>query len=456
MEYIVLRQNPEDDSLDIGIKCFVICGDADGDGNPDQTSAALAGLGGVDNPNWALSESALIAFDFDNNGGLDFIIGYPAAQSSQSSPFPCGTELFDSSCFGLYRYQSPFSYSQAQFRFRWVNNDAALGASPTTHARDNNPETSAQRPHIEWTILGLNGLLGAAGLPQVDYTGVAPWNLNMLAFIGSFEDDGIGEDFMPGANQIIPIEWPCRTFDDCGVCGGDGSTCADCAGVPNGNAQYDVCDVCAGNGQSCLDCNGVPNGPAQYDICNVCNGDGTSCLDCADVPFGTRTYDVCDVCGGNGQSCLDCAGVPNGPNQYDVCDVCAGDGTTCLDCAFIPNGPNVYDVCDVCGGDGQSCLDCAGVPNGPAVYDECGVCEGDGKSCRCDGALLVQSCDHPMTLVRNTCVTYQGQTLNQEVWLDNFDGAREVHYFVALTNAYYGDESAVNVNQLSACDCGCQ
>ena len=27
------------------------------------------------------------------------------------------------------------------------------------------------------------------------------------------------------------------SLDECGECGGDNSTCADCAGVPNGDAQ---------------------------------------------------------------------------------------------------------------------------------------------------------------------------------------------------------------------------
>ena len=34
--------------------------------------------------------------------------------------------------------------------------------------------------------------------------------------------------------------------DECGICGGDGSTCADCNGVSNGTAYYDACDQCVG------------------------------------------------------------------------------------------------------------------------------------------------------------------------------------------------------------------
>lgn len=42
--------------------------------------------------------------------------------------------------------------------------------------------------------------------------------------------------------------------DECGVCGGDGTTCLDCSGVPNGPSELDRCGVCEGDGQSCLEC----------------------------------------------------------------------------------------------------------------------------------------------------------------------------------------------------------
>ena len=32
--------------------------------------------------------------------------------------------------------------------------------------------------------------------------------------------------------------------DDCGVCAGDGSTCADCAGTANGDMELDECGDC--------------------------------------------------------------------------------------------------------------------------------------------------------------------------------------------------------------------
>jgi hypothetical protein len=53
-----------------------------------------------------------------------------------------------------------------------------------------------------------------------------------------------------------------------------------CDGVPNSGLKDDECGVCGGNNSSCADCAGKANGPAKEDRCGVCNGDGTTCLDC--------------------------------------------------------------------------------------------------------------------------------------------------------------------------------
>merc|ERR1711991_10705 len=75
---------------------------------------------------------------------------------------------------------------------------------------------------------------------------------------------------------------------------------------------YDQCGVCGGNGESCFDCAGVSLGTSEYDICGVCNGDGTSCLDCSGVPNGDAAHGACGVCEGDNSECADCAGIPNG------------------------------------------------------------------------------------------------------------------------------------------------
>ena len=148
------------------------------------------------------------------------------------------------------------------------------------------------------------------------------------------------------------------------------STNGTCPLVPDSsNSVIDVCGVCGGNGTTCLDCAGVPNGSAVNDVCGLCGGDGTTCLDCAGVPFGTAQLDVCGVCNGDGSSCLDCAGVPNGGAVNDVCGLCGGDGLSCLDCAGVPFGSAAPDRCGVCGGDESSCCICTQHDNSAVIKE---------------------------------------------------------------------------------------
>lgn len=173
-------------------------------------------------------------------------------------------------------------------------------------------------------------------------------------------------------------------IDRCGVCGGIGKDCVDCAGVVQGTSEIDACGECGGSvsdAELCPDCAGTPGGSLVYDACGVCGGDGQSCADCSGAPFGSKYYDKCDVCGGDNSACTDCYGLLFGTATRDVCGICGGDGTKCLDCSGRPLGEAVYDKCDVCGGDDSSCADCSGVPNGSLAYDRCDVCGGDGSQC---------------------------------------------------------------------------
>ena len=132
-------------------------------------------------------------------------------------------------------------------------------------------------------------------------------------------------------------------------------SCADCAGVPNGEAVVDECGVCDGDNSSCADCAGVPNGDSVEDECGVCDGDGSSC-ECADLDQD----EICDEVD-------DCVG------EIDDCGICNGPGEV-YDCGCfdLPQ-----DACD-CEGNIE---DCAGNCNGEAVVDDCGICDGDGESC---------------------------------------------------------------------------
>ena len=87
-----------------------------------------------------------------------------------------------------------------------------------------------------------------------------------------------GCDFLWGGS-LISDSCPatcgtCPEDDVCGVCDGDGSSCADCAGTPNGDATEDCSGTC--NGDSWVsDCG-----------CVAASNDGNDCYDCAGVPNG--------------------------------------------------------------------------------------------------------------------------------------------------------------------------
>jgi len=185
-----------------------------------------------------------------------------------------------------------------------------------------------------------------------------------------------------GQENLLSLE--CRApkvVDVCGVCGGDNSTCLDCAGEPYGVKSLDECGVCGGDNTSCMDCAGVLDGGKQIDACGVCGGDNTYCADCGGTLFGAKEFDLCGVCGGDDSSCADCAGAPWGDKTADACGVCAGDNASCVDCAGTPWGNKTMDACGVCDGDSSSCQDCAGTIHGTKELDACGICAGDNTTC---------------------------------------------------------------------------
>ena len=56
----------------------------------------------------------------------------------------------------------------------------------------------------------------------------------------------------------------CPENDACGVCEGDGSSCTDCAGVVNGDAEEDCAGTCNGDAED-LGCGCVESGPSGCD-----------------------------------------------------------------------------------------------------------------------------------------------------------------------------------------------
>ena len=126
-------------------------------------------------------------------------------------------------------------------------------------------------------------------------------------------------------------------YDRCGVCGGE-NKCVDCFNVTFGRAKLDRCRICDGSNE-CVGCDNKtyidnPEDMPQFDICEECGGDGTSCLDCDGVPNGGKVRDACGNCGGDGSECCGLHGECSGHGSCDStlkgcrCDL-GWTGVTC-------------------------------------------------------------------------------------------------------------------------------
>ena len=84
-----------------------------------------------------------------------------------------------------------------------------------------------------------------------------------------------------------------------------------CDGSLDTHTAWDECGVCGGNSTSCRGCDGVLYSGLEFDVCGVCNGTNTTCIGgCDQQPRSNKFYDICGVCGGDGSSCAGCDGVP--------------------------------------------------------------------------------------------------------------------------------------------------
>jgi hypothetical protein len=155
----------ENDVMYVGMNFAGIAGDADGDGDPGHTSAALGQNGGIDFPDFGDSESFFVSFDTNRDGLADVLVGVSA--------------LVDITGFtaavALPGPPTPFSFGAPLP----ANTGVVFG------------NTSAQAPDIEFTIPNFSQLPGfTEGLNRFDQAVM----FNAGAFAGSLADDGFGED----------------------------------------------------------------------------------------------------------------------------------------------------------------------------------------------------------------------------------------------------------------------
>ncbi len=252
-------------------------------------------------------------------------------------------------------------------------------------------EPATTIPTSDWTapnkvIIPFSSFQTIGSLP-VDFESVGAIKLNINGLIDAVDlkIEKIGTDscpYVPDANNQV--------VDECGVCNGDNTSCADCLGVPNGTS--------------------LPGVACDNNEMGVCDG-GTFSNTCSCERNEEPTTELCDGLDNNCDGAIDesfpsldtTCGIGDGLCEFTGKIICSDDmlGVKCDDadalqdladqceedkgCDDIPNSGLVFDDCGVCGGDNSSCTDCKGVLNGTATKDRCGICNGDGQSClNCD------------------------------------------------------------------------
>ena len=202
MRQVYLAYSAVEDRLYLAVDCFGVCGDADGDGVDGQVSYPQAliesgggsallqqvkdfeALGGTETFTWLL--------DVDEDNSFDIVIGVPAASAAAATGCVAG----DLSCLGVYQYIEPRGAAISVSRFygpRVLFVDTQLACVP-----------SASCPDLELSVS--NFLLGVPGLRVKPYA----WSFNLVVFAGSFDDGGIGEDFITAPRRKpISVEFQC-------------------------------------------------------------------------------------------------------------------------------------------------------------------------------------------------------------------------------------------------------
>jgi len=162
IERVVFYLSISSDALQIGIDAVGVAGDADGNGIDGVTEPWMSDNGGTDYPTLMHSESMGIALDFDLDGAYDHVTGVSA---------------FDD----LHKFCEFSGFPDLPFM--------AFGTEQPLHNGGRYYDPTMLSPDYELTVAGVSSLCDTSG-DQVCF--------KFLAFGGSFQDDGVGEEFVNG------------------------------------------------------------------------------------------------------------------------------------------------------------------------------------------------------------------------------------------------------------------
>ncbi|MBN2452290.1 MAG: hypothetical protein JXR77_18030 [Lentisphaeria bacterium] len=166
------------DTLFIGINTPGIFGDADGDGFPGGTSTWLQSLGGLDRADLGGTEVVALQMDINEDGLLDVVVGVPPGN--------------DIGAFGIFFHTGS---GVPAFMF----GEAVPGPLPAATCFAS-PEATA--PDLEFSITGF------LAIPYVGNPDTDPRGFGFRLYAGSGDDQGIGDDGVPGTGGLVHVTVP--------------------------------------------------------------------------------------------------------------------------------------------------------------------------------------------------------------------------------------------------------
>jgi hypothetical protein len=257
---IYWNYNIQRDIMYVGIDCYGVCGDSDGDGDPDEPSLPFATLGGIDSSSLSNGEFFYLAIDPSAPSPLqtvnaEILIGTQGPITSQRG--------YSDFSIQIAHQPQPFpSYLVGESaNFLRISNFTSLTriegspmicglVDPATYLAARNGNTSFG--DIEFAITSFSKLPGINWNPfgpisEPNEPGYGKMSFSFISALGSITSPlQIGIDFLPNQTnglsfgQRIVIECPWLPIDSFGAC------CPD--------EEKDFCGVCGGNNENLDPC----------------------------------------------------------------------------------------------------------------------------------------------------------------------------------------------------------
>lgn len=250
MRRIFFQYDVLNDAMQVGVDCYGVCGDADGDGRPDVPGTAWSSIGGKDSAALSNPEYFYLLIDaaqepdgrpfqpnvlFGNNPSV-LDTGYNAFSTFvPSSTLTISTDTIPAVLAQLKRhtYVEPRKNGTQEM---WPALEPVT--DPAHNLASNNGNTSFG--DLEFTIKRFKTLPGIAGQWQIGQDGRATFGFRFIALLGSTSDAPLFlADTLPGLDNLVPSSGAQVSFECPYVVDRFGECCP--------SEEIDFCNVCRGN-----------------------------------------------------------------------------------------------------------------------------------------------------------------------------------------------------------------